>query len=33
MERYEELAQYMEAAGYFVVGHDNLGHGNSVNDP
>ncbi len=32
MERYEELAQYMAAAGYFVVGHDHLGHGNSVND-
>lgn len=33
IERYEELAQYMASAGYFVVGHDHLGHGDSVNDP
>lgn len=32
IERYEELAQRMAAAGYFVVGHDHLGHGDSVND-
>ena len=32
IERYEELAQYMASAGYFVVGHDHLGHGDSVND-
>lgn len=33
IERYEELARYMVSAGYFVVGHDHLGHGESVNDP
>lgn len=33
IERYEELADYMARAGYFVVGHDHLGHGGSVNDP
>lgn len=32
IERYEELAQYMASAGYFVIGHDHLGHGDSVND-
>ena len=33
IERYEELAEYMASAGYFVVGHDHLGHGESVNSP
>lgn len=32
IERYDELARYMAAAGYFVVGHDHLGHGESVKD-
>lgn len=31
IERYEKLAEYMASAGYFVVGHDHLGHGDSVN--
>jgi len=30
IERYEELAEYMVANGYFVIGHDHLGHGDSV---
>lgn len=33
IERYDELAEYMASAGYFVAGHDHLGHGGSVNDP
>lgn len=33
IDRYEELAEYMVSAGYFVVGHDHLGHGDSVSDP
>lgn len=33
IERYEELAEYMALAGYFVIGHDHLGHGGSVSDP
>lgn len=33
IDRYEELAEYMASAGYFVAGHDHLGHGESVNDP
>lgn len=32
IERYEEMAEYMASAGYFVIGHDHLGHGDSVND-
>lgn len=32
IERYEELARFMASAGYFVVGHDHLGHGDSVKD-
>lgn len=32
IERYNELAEYMAGAGYFVVGHDHLGHGDSVRD-
>ena len=33
IERYNELAEYMASAGYFVVGHDHLGHGDSVKSP
>lgn len=33
IERYNEFAEYMAEAGYFVVGHDHLGHGDSVSDP
>lgn len=33
VERYDEFAKYMASAGYFVIGHDHLGHGDSVNDP
>ena len=32
IERYQELAEYMALAGYFVAGHDHLGHGDSVKD-
>lgn len=32
IERYHEFAEHMAEAGYFVVGHDHLGHGDSVND-
>ncbi len=28
--RYEELAEHMTAAGFAVIGHDHLGHGDSV---
>jgi alpha-beta hydrolase superfamily lysophospholipase len=30
IERYEEFARYMTAQGFLVVGHDHLGHGQSV---
>ncbi len=30
--RYEEFAQFMTAHGFLVVGHDHLGHGESVRD-
>lgn len=30
IERYEELAERMASEGYFVIGHDHLGHGDSV---
>lgn len=33
IDRYEELAEYMASSGYFVTGHDHLGHGESVSDP
>lgn len=33
IERYDELARYMASEGYFVVGHDHLGHGDSVDSP
>ncbi len=32
IDRYEELAEYMASSGYFVTGHDHLGHGESVSD-
>lgn len=31
IERYNELAEHMAQEGYFVIGHDHLGHGESVN--
>lgn len=33
VERYEEFARYMAERGYLVVGHDHLGHGDSVKSP
>lgn len=30
--RYEEFAEYMTSRGFLVVGHDHLGHGESVRD-
>jgi len=32
IERHQEFAEYMAEAGYFVIGHDHLGHGESVAD-
>ena len=32
IERYDELAKRMAEKGYFVIGHDHLGHGDSVKD-
>ncbi len=31
--RYDSFATQMAEAGYFVIGHDHLGHGDSVNSP
>lgn len=31
IERYSEFAEKMAEAGYYVIGHDHLGHGDSVN--
>lgn len=31
IERYEDFALFLNAQGYLVVGHDHLGHGESVN--
>ncbi len=31
IERYNEFAEYMCEHGYYVIGHDHLGHGKSVN--
>ena len=31
IERYDEFASYMSDHGYYVTGHDHLGHGRSVN--
>lgn len=33
VERYQEFAEYMVRHGYLVVGHDHLGHGDSVKSP
>lgn len=33
IERYHEFAEYMSRQGYYVVGHDHLGHGKSVTSP
>ncbi len=33
IERYDDFAEYMTRQGYLVVGHDHLGHGESVNSP
>ena len=33
IERYDGLARYMASSGYFVIGHDHLGHGDSVKSP
>lgn len=33
IKRYDELARRMASAGYFVIGHDHLGHGDSVKGP
>lgn len=30
IERYDEFAEYMASYGYYVVGHDHLGHGKSI---
>ena len=30
IDRYDELARHMASEGYFVIGHDHLGHGDSV---
>lgn len=32
IDRYDEFAGYFAARGYYVVGHDHLGHGKSVTD-
>ena len=31
--RYDPFARFLAENGFAVVGHDHLGHGNSVNDP
>lgn len=33
VERYQEFAEFMTSQGYLVVGHDHLGHGDSVESP
>ena len=30
IDRYDEFARFLNEQGYYVVGHDHLGHGNSV---
>ena len=32
IDRYEDFAKYLMSAGYAVIGHDHLGHGDSVQD-
>lgn len=32
IDRYDEFARYLNGHGYYVVGHDHLGHGGSVRD-
>lgn len=32
IDRYDEFARYLNGQGYYVVGHDHLGHGGSVQD-
>ena len=33
VERYDEFARFANNAGYLVVGHDHVGHGETVKDP
>lgn len=33
IERYDEFARFANQAGYLVVGHDHVGHGNTVVEP
>lgn len=33
IDRYHEFAEYMNAHGFYVVGHDHIGHGKSVQHP
>ncbi len=33
IERYEPFARYLTGQGFVVVGHDHIGHGESVSDP
>ncbi|WP_304653405.1 alpha/beta fold hydrolase [uncultured Ligilactobacillus sp.] len=33
IERYDEFARFANDAGYLVVGHDHVGHGETVKDP
>lgn len=33
IERYDEFARFANNAGYLVVGHDHVGHGETVKDP
>ena len=33
IERYDEFARFSNNAGYLVVGHDHVGHGETVKDP
>lgn len=33
VDRYDEFASYLADKGFYVVGHDHLGHGKSIRDP
>ena len=33
IERYQELAEFLTARGFAVVGHDHIGHGKTAKDP